>query len=69
METRSILGGDCASAWVTAGRRGIAALCVGCSLLAGCGQKGPLFLRPASTAPATAATPAASAPEPTSPAR
>ncbi len=29
---------------------GIATLCVGCALLVGCGQKGPLFLRPAPAA-------------------
>lgn len=42
-------------------------VCVGCALLTGCGQKGPLFLRPAPAAstgatPATTATPAVSVP-------
>ncbi|WP_310565868.1 LPS translocon maturation chaperone LptM [Hydrogenophaga sp.] len=58
----------------TAGRMGIAALCVGCALLVGCGQKGPLFLPPASTAPsgpapASAVTPATSTPGQSSPTR
>ncbi len=48
---------------------GIAVLCVIAALLAACGQKGPLYLRPANATPGTATAPAAVAPAASVPAQ